>query len=74
MTTESVRSGGHPRSRNELMANYLLVMGVMEQRGRGWPVMRRAMEEFNGTDAELLQDAGGKFVRVTLRFGTDVVR
>lgn len=67
MTVESVRSGGHPRSRNELMANYMLVMGVMEQRGRGWPVMRRAMKEFNGTDAELAQDEGGKFVRVTLR-------
>ena len=72
MTVESVLAGGHPRSRNELMANYLLVMGVMEQRGRGWPVMRRAMREFNGTDAELLQDAGGKFVRVTLRFGKDL--
>ena len=55
------------RSRNELMANYMLVMGAMEQRGRGWPVMRRAMREFNGTDAELTQDEGGKFVRVTLR-------
>jgi len=71
MTAESVRAGGHPRSRNELIANYLLVMGLMEQRGRGWPVMRQAMREFNGTDAELLQDTGGKFVRVTLRFGGD---
>jgi len=67
MTVESVRSGGHPRSRNELMANDMLVMGVMEQRGRGWPVMRKAMQEFNGTEAELFQDEGGKFVRVTLR-------
>ncbi len=67
MTVESVRAGGHPRSRNELMANYLLVMGLMEQRGRGWPVMRRAMREFNGTDVELMQDEGGKFVRVRLR-------
>ena len=67
MTVDSVRAGGHPRSRNELMANYLLVTGLMEQRGRGWPVMRRAMREFNETDVELLQDEGGKFVRVTLR-------
>jgi ATP-dependent DNA helicase RecG len=66
-TVDSVPAGGHPRSRNELMANYMLVMGAMEQRGRGWPVMRRAMREFNGTDAELTQDEGGKFVRVTLR-------
>ena len=74
MTVESVLAGGHPRSRNELIANYLLVTGLMEQRGRGWPVIRRAMREFNGTDAELLQDAGGKFVRVTLRFSEDVIR
>ena len=74
MTVESVLAGGHPRSRNELIANYLLVAGLMEQRGRGGPVMRRAMREFNGTDAELLQDAGGKFVRVTLRFGRDLIR
>lgn len=66
MTVESVRSGGHPRSRNELMANYLLVSGLMEQRGRGWPIIRRAMREFNGTDAELSQDTKSRFVRVTL--------
>ncbi len=70
MTVDSVRAGGHPRSRNESMANYLLVSGLMEQRGRGWPVMRRAMREFNGTDVELVQDEGGKFVRVSLRLGT----
>ena len=52
MRVESVRAGGHPRSRNESMANYMLVMGFMEQRGRGWPVMRRAMREFNGTEPE----------------------
>ncbi|MFP3941438.1 MAG: ATP-binding protein, partial [Thermoanaerobaculia bacterium] len=69
MTVESARSGGHPRSRNELMANYLLVMGLMEQRGRGWPVIRRAMKEFNATEAELIQDEGGKYVRATLWLG-----
>jgi ATP-dependent DNA helicase RecG len=67
MTPASVRAGGHPRSRNELVANFLLVKRLMEQRGRGWPVMRRAMQEFNGTDAELTQDKDGRFVRVTLR-------
>lgn len=66
MTPASVRSGGHPRSRNELMANFLLVMGLMEQRGRGWPVMERVMKEFNGTEPELAQDPDGGFVRVTL--------
>jgi len=68
MTEESVLSGGHPRSRNELMANYLLVAGLMEQRGRGWPIMRRAMREFNGTEPEIKQNRNGGYVRVTLRF------
>lgn len=67
MTPASVRSGGHPRSRNELMANFLLVMGLMEQRGRGWPVMTRVMREFNGTDPELEQDPAGGYVRARLR-------
>lgn len=67
MTVESARSGGHPRSRNELMANFLLVSGLMEQRGRGWPIIRREMREFNSTDAELSQDRDSKFVRVTLQ-------
>ncbi len=64
MRVESVRAGGHPRSRNESMANYMLVMGFMEQRGRGWPVMRRAMREFNGTEPEIIQDEPGTYVRV----------
>ena len=66
MRVESVRAGGHPRSRNELMANFMLVMGFMEQRGRGWPVMRRAMREFNSTEPEILQGTEGDSVR--LRF------
>lgn len=67
MSVENVRSGGNPRSRNELMANAMLVARLMEQRGRGWPVMRREMREFNGTEPEIVQDEGGKFVRVTFR-------
>ena len=67
MKVENVRSGGNPRSRNELMANAILVARLMEQRGRGWPVMRRAMREFNGTEPEIVQDEGGKFVRVTFQ-------
>ncbi len=66
ITPESVQAGGHPRSRNELLANYLLTMGMMEQRGRGWPVMRRAMQEHNGTEPELREDRASRFVRVTL--------
>ena len=64
MRVESVRAGGHPRSRNELMANFMLAMGFMEQRGRGWPVMRRAMREFNGTEPEIIQGTDGGAVRV----------
>ena len=65
MSVESVRAGAHPRSRNELMAIFMLGMGYMEQRGRGWPMMRKAMREFNGTEPELKQNDDSKFVRVT---------
>ena len=71
MRVENVRSGGNPRSRNELMANYLLSMGFMEKRGRGWLVMRQAMREFNGTEPEIVnREGGGGYVRVTLRLET----
>jgi len=65
MTAESVCAGGWARSRNESMANYLLALGYMERRGRGWPVMRRAMQEFNGTQPEIEHDHDGGFVRVS---------
>ena len=66
MTVESVRAGGHPRSRNESMANFMLAMGFMEKRGRGWPPMLREMREFNRTEPELMTGDGDQFVR--LRF------
>lgn len=69
MKVESVLAGAHPRSRNESLANFMLTMGFMEKRGRGWPIMRWAMREFNGTDPELLHDPDSKFVRV--RFHLD---
>ena len=65
VSVESVRAGAHPRSRNELLANYMMVKGFMEQRGRGWPVMRRAMREFNGTEPEIVAEP--THVRVTFR-------
>ncbi len=68
MSVESVRAGAHPRSRNESMANYIQDMGLMERRGRGWPLIRKAMREFNGTEPELEQNDRDKFVRVTFRF------
>jgi len=64
MTAESVRAGGRARSRNEAMANCMLALGFMERRGRGWPVMHRAMVEFNGTEPEIDQDPDGGFVQV----------
>lgn len=66
ITVESVIRGGNPRSRNESIAHFLQVMGKMEQRGRGWPVMRRAMLEHNGTLPELEEDRDSRWVRVTL--------
>ena len=35
------------------MAHYLAALGYMEQRGRGWLIMRREMQAFNNTDPEL---------------------
>ncbi len=67
MEVESVRAGSRPRSRNESMAHAMVVAGLMERRGRGWPLMRRTMREFNGTEPELVNDGGGSFVRVTFR-------
>ena len=62
---ESVRAGGLPRSRNELIANLFLTKRLMEKRGRGWPIMRKEMLAHNGTEPLLDEDRGGGFVRVT---------
>ena len=67
MTLDRVRAGANPRSRNESMAHFMSAMGFMEQRGRGWLIMRREMCAFNGTEPDLTQDEGSKFVRVTFR-------
>ena len=67
LTIESVTRGGNPRSRNESIANYLFSRRLMEQRGRGWPVIQRAMKEHNGTMPLLEEDRNARFVRVTLR-------
>ena len=71
MAVESVRSGSRLRSRNESMAHAMVVAGLMERRGRGWPLMRRAMREFNGTEPEIVNDEREKFVRVTFRLEED---
>ncbi len=66
MRVASVLAGGHPRSRNELIANYLMVCGLMEKRGRGLPIIRREMRTFNGTEPELVSDREARFVRLTM--------
>ena len=65
MTVEQARMGGAPRSRNEMMANAMVVRRLMERRGRGWSMMRHAMRRFNGTEPALLNDPRNRFVRVT---------
>ena len=71
MGVESVRSGSRLRSRNESMAHAMVVARLMEKRGRGWPLMRRSMREFNGTEPEIVNDERKKFVRVTFCLGPD---
>lgn len=66
-TPDSVRRGGPPRSRNESMADFMVVVGMMERRGTGFPRMRRAMRDFNGTEPELESERDERWVRVTLR-------
>ena len=65
MTVERVRAGANPRSRNESMAHYMAAMGFMEQRGRGWLIMRSEIRAFNETEPELMQDKHNGFVKVT---------
>ena len=65
MTVDQAREGGAPRSRNEMMANAMVVRGLMERRGRGWLTMRQAMRRFNGTEPQLVSDERNRFVRVT---------
>ena len=68
MTEQQARSGGAPRSRNEMMANAMIVRRLMERRGRGWPLMRRRMREYAGIEPELHNYQDGGYVRVTIRF------
>ena len=56
--------GGAPQPRNEMMANAMVVQGRMRGRGRGWPLMRKEMREFNGTEPELINEVAGRYVRV----------
>jgi predicted HTH transcriptional regulator len=66
ISVESALAGGHPRTRNELIANYMTVRGLMEVRGRGLPIIAREMQEWNGTRPRLVSSSEGGFVRLTL--------
>lgn len=66
ITPVSVERGGNPRARNQSMTNYLLTMGRMEQRGRGWPIIAASMSEHNGSTPRLEEDREARWVRVTL--------
>ena len=68
-SVDALRQGGRIRSRNEQMANFLLARRFMERRGRGYPLMRKAMREFNGTEPELKEDREARFFTVTFRLG-----
>ena len=70
MTVEQVRAGANPRARNDSMGHFMAAMGFMEKRGRGWLIMRRGMQAFNGTEPELVQDKRSRFVRVTFHLGS----
>ena len=73
MTVEQARLGGAPRSRNEMMANAMVVRQLMGRRGRGWLMMRHAMRRFNGTEPALLNDVRNRFVRVTFNLRPDPI-
>ena len=67
LSIDALRRGGRTRTRNEQIANFLLERGFMEKRGRGYPVMRRAMREFNDTEPVLTEDRAARFFTVTFQ-------
>ena len=74
LTVEAVRAGGTPQPRNERMAALLVKAGLMAGRGRGWLLMRQAMQKFNGTEPELINAVDADYFRVTLRFHAPDIR
>jgi ATP-dependent DNA helicase RecG len=66
MTVATALAGGHPRSRNELLAHFMTVMGWMELRGRGLPIIRQEMRQANGTEPRLENSRDGRYVRLSL--------
>ena len=70
MTVERAKGGGASRSRNEMMANAMVVRRLTDRRGRGWLVMRQTMRQFNGTEPTLENDPVSRLVRVTFPFAS----
>lgn len=66
MSTASVRAGGRPRSRNELMVNAMVAARLMERRGRGWLIMKQEMMRHQRPEPEIEHDREGRTVQVTL--------
>lgn len=69
MDVQHVLRGALPRARNQQLAHFMQVSGLMERRGRGWPLMREAMRTFNQTEPELLHDRDNRAVRVRFWLG-----
>ena len=57
-TARARQGGGGPRSRNESVANTMVVRRMRERRGRSWPTMRRILRECDGTEPELVNAQG----------------
>ena len=55
---------GEPQVEKRVLGSLHGRHGFMEQRGRGWPIMRGEMRAFNGSEPELIHDERNKFVRV----------
>ncbi len=66
VTPATVLAGGSPQARNPRMVEALTARGLMAGRGGGWRLIREAMNEFNGTEPELVSEES-QFTRVTLR-------
>jgi predicted HTH transcriptional regulator len=69
MTVASALAGGHPRTHNELIANYMTARGLMEVRGRGLPIIAREMREWNGTQPTMVSSDDGRFRAAHPPFG-----
>lgn len=66
LSVQSVLAGGLTRSRNEALANYLVVRGKMEKRGRGLPIIRSELRAVGAGEPRLENDRESRSVRLVL--------